>query len=98
MLGSGSVPDSGTLGPIPYATVGSFIPKAPRWACTHHIHLDDGIRTLQRGTKETGIELATRGLKWQVAAHPGEERRRVGREGEGRGAGAERELMHGRSP
>lgn len=34
----------------------------PNGTPTHHIHLDDGIGSLQRGTKETRTDLAT-GLK-----------------------------------
>lgn len=42
-LGSGSVPDVGPLGLMPYATVGFYLLRAPSWPHTHHIHLDDSI-------------------------------------------------------
>lgn len=58
--GGGSVPDAGPLGLISYASVGSCLPEPSRWAHTHHIHLDDGIRSLRRRTKEAGAELVPR--------------------------------------
>lgn len=45
------------FGLTPHASAGSSFPRAPSGPHTHHINLDDGIRSLQRRTKETRTEL-----------------------------------------